>query len=210
SSSSPDSVCISWTTSTMSSVAPAGGLITRSSPGESGLSSESVTMAAISIRASLDRSSPVISQSIQTMGLALGGTGFTLTCNILALPGRAVVTWAVPGSVEPHLDGVGECGGGENMILRHAGVEARLGCALRGRQRLLALTLVEVTAGEVLVGERAEVIGVCAILTQRFHRFYRGERLLVQRACQGELALPLQHVGEPDRRGDRRERQGRV
>src|SRR5699024_3593141 len=79
-----DSVCISRTTSTMSSVAPAGGLITRSNPGESGLSSESVTMTAISIRASLVRSSPVISQSIHTIGFALGAAGFTLTRNILA------------------------------------------------------------------------------------------------------------------------------
>src|SRR5690625_231410 len=207
SSSSPDSGCISWTTSNVSSLAPAGGSISRSSPGESRSSSESVTMTAISIRASSDRSSPVISQSIQTMGFALGGTGFTLTCNILAPPGRAVVRWAAPGSVEPRLDGVDESGGGEHLILRHAGVDPQLVCTLRGLQRLLVLTFVEVAAGEVLVGEGAQVVRVGAILAHRFHRFYRGEGLLVQLACQGELALPLQHVGKPNRRGDRRERQ---
>src|SRR5690625_454898 len=184
SSSSPDSVCIACTTSTMLSVAPAGGLVTRSSPGESGLSSESVTITAISIRASLDRSSPVISQSIQTMGFALGGTGFTLTCNILAPPAPTVVRWPAPALVEPRLDGVDETRRGEHLILRNSGIHAKLIGALRGFERLVVLTLVKVAAGEVLVGERAEVIGVGAVLAHRFHRFYRGEGLLVQLACQ--------------------------
>src|SRR5690625_4447090 len=62
---------------------PSGGLITKSSPGLKALSSESVTMTAISINASWSISRPVISQSIHTIGLGAGVADFTLTPNIL-------------------------------------------------------------------------------------------------------------------------------
>ena len=60
-------MCICRTMSRICSSAAAGGLITTSTPSPSTVSSESVTRAATSTRASVRRSSPVISQSIQTM-----------------------------------------------------------------------------------------------------------------------------------------------
>ena len=54
------------TNSTIWSSASGGGLMTMSTPSPSTLRSKSVTSAATSIRASASRSSPVISQSIQT------------------------------------------------------------------------------------------------------------------------------------------------
>ena len=55
------------TTSRICSSAASGGLMTTSTPSPSTLSSESVTSAATSTSASATRSSPVISQSIQTI-----------------------------------------------------------------------------------------------------------------------------------------------
>src|SRR5450759_1531331 len=67
SSSRPDVVCIPRTNSTIWSSAACGGVITTSTPSPRTLSSESVTTAATSIRASAVRSRPFISQSIQTI-----------------------------------------------------------------------------------------------------------------------------------------------
>ena len=58
---------MSRTKSSICSSASAGGLMTRSTPSPSWLSSKSVTSAATSMRASCARERPVISQSIQTI-----------------------------------------------------------------------------------------------------------------------------------------------
>ena len=67
-------VCMSRTKSFIWASAASSGLITTSTPSPRMLSSESVTRAATSIRASFSVSRPVISQSIQTMRSLVIGT----------------------------------------------------------------------------------------------------------------------------------------
>src|SRR5665648_95536 len=86
-SSRPDVVCICRTNGIICSSASAGGVMTASTPSPRTLSSESVTTAATSIRASLTMSRPVISQSTQTMRSFVAGVA--LTGVTVRGPGRA-------------------------------------------------------------------------------------------------------------------------
>src|SRR5665647_3485372 len=93
-SSRPDVVCICRTNGIICSSASAGGVMTASTPSPRTLSSESVTTAATSIRASLTMSRPVISQSTQTMRSFVAGvalTGVTVRAPV-ARPGARTVT----------------------------------------------------------------------------------------------------------------------
>src|SRR5690606_9945162 len=90
-SSRPELVCMSFTSWLIWSIACCGGLMTRSTPSPRMLSSPSVTNAATSIKASVARSSPVISQSIHTRRSYMAN--HPMACHAAKASRRA---WATP------------------------------------------------------------------------------------------------------------------